>query len=404
MNYMQQPMPNPEDISDPKTTIDMALVLMANAFKLNNTTPINNNQISSSNPRDRQIAQSGMNMDQNRQMLMVEDNVGDQIKPNVEKIIGNRNGYNLVQNVGNLFGQNAVQNSNIQKIANQKDRSAEVHQHENNSDNNMFTQEEHYTDLLEFTTEPHLVQQNDNNVIPAEFIMESSGGTVEQHPTTVEETRAFFESLYNNLVMEVEKVNIVNHKMKETNAELTIVLARYKGQEKAAKFVRDFKSLAKEVDESLDRIKRLENENDRLLRVVVSQDIKFIVQSPSVVDTSDLQTELEYTKEKFETCIIKKENEYAKLWNDWYKKCEECKYDKISYDKAYNYMQHQIERLQAQLGDLKDVNSNTNGVSSTSVESTAKTRKPLPKSNPKNDRIPSASKSSCLWKLEGEIK
>ncbi|GJT75214.1 hypothetical protein Tco_1041939 [Tanacetum coccineum] len=46
-------------------------------------------------------------------------------------------------------------------------------------------------------------------------------------------------------------------------------------------------------------------------------------------------------------------NEYAKLWNDWYKKCEECKYDKISYDKAYNDMQQKIERLQAQLGDLK---------------------------------------------------
>nr|GFC27063.1 hypothetical protein [Tanacetum cinerariifolium] len=37
----------------------------------------------------------------------------------------------------------------------------------------------------------------------------------------------------------------------------------------------------------------------------------------SVVDTSDLQTELERTKERFEKCIIKKETEYAKLWNDW---------------------------------------------------------------------------------------
>ncbi|GJU34999.1 hypothetical protein Tco_1183353 [Tanacetum coccineum] len=40
-----------------------------------------------------------------------------------------------------------------------------------------------------------------------------------------------------------------------------------------------------------------------------------------------------------------------KHWNDWYKKCEECKYDKISYDKAYNDMQQKIEWLQAQLGD-----------------------------------------------------
>ncbi|GJZ04463.1 xylulose kinase-1 [Tanacetum coccineum] len=272
-NYVQQPMPNPEDISDPTTTIDMALVLMAKAFNLNNTTPTNNNQRSSSNPRDMQIAQPGMNMDQDRHMLMVEDNVGNQFRPNAGQIAGNQNGYNALQNVGNLVGQNAVQNLNIQKIANQNvsgnvvaaraegngngsienqircyncqrvghcvrncivrpmrrdaaylqtrqqiaqkeeagiqlqpkefdfmaasgaceeikevnanctlmenllqastsstqtdkapfydsDRSAEVHQHENYSDNeifNMFTQDEQYTDLLEFTTKPHLV-------------------------------------------------------------------------------------------------------------------------------------------------------------------------------------------------------------------------------------------------------
>ncbi|GJW34814.1 hypothetical protein Tco_0057734 [Tanacetum coccineum] len=103
----------------------------------------------------------------------------------------------------------------------------------------------------------------------------------------------------------------------------------------------------------------------RLLRAVVSQDIMSIVQNPSVVDSSNLQTELDRTKERLENCIIKKENEYAKLWNDWYKKCEECKYDKISYDKAYNDMQHKIERLQAQLGDLKGKSTDTPCVSNT---------------------------------------
>ncbi|GJS52354.1 hypothetical protein Tco_0625716 [Tanacetum coccineum] len=121
----------------------------------------------------------------------------------------------------------------------------------------------------------------------------------------------------------------------------------------AAKFVRDFQSLAKEADESLVKHKALELEIERLLRAVVSQDIMSIVQNNSVRNTSNLQTELERMKERFENCIIKKENEYAKLWNDWYKKCEECKYDKISYDKAYNDMQQKIERLQAQLGDQK---------------------------------------------------
>ncbi|GJS40519.1 hypothetical protein Tco_0565562 [Tanacetum coccineum] len=127
----------------------------------------------------------------------------------------------------------------------------------------------------------------------------------------------------------------------------------------AAKFVRDFKSLAKEADESLAKHKALELEIERLFRAVVSQDIMSIVQNPSVVDLSNLQTELDRTKERFENYIIKKENEYAKLWNDWYKKCEECKYDKILYDKAYNDMQQKIERLQAQLGDQKGKSKDT---------------------------------------------
>nr|GEX30301.1 Gag-Pol polyprotein [Tanacetum cinerariifolium] len=51
-NYLQQPMPNPEDITDLTTAINMALALMAKAFKLNYSTP-NNNQRISSNPRNR---------------------------------------------------------------------------------------------------------------------------------------------------------------------------------------------------------------------------------------------------------------------------------------------------------------------------------------------------------------
>ncbi|GKE48507.1 hypothetical protein Tco_1479765 [Tanacetum coccineum] len=63
--------------------------------------------------------------------------------------------------------------------------------------------------------------------------VEHNGGTVKQHFATVEETHAYFESLYNNLAIEVEKVNTVNRKMKETNADLTTKLARYRGQEQS---------------------------------------------------------------------------------------------------------------------------------------------------------------------------
>ncbi|GJY04534.1 hypothetical protein Tco_0370474, partial [Tanacetum coccineum] len=115
------------------------------------------------------------------------------------------------------------------------DGSAEVHNYENIYDNeifNMFTQEEQYTELLKPIPEPHQVQQNDSNVISESSSVEQDGGTEDQHLATVEETRAYFESLYNYLAIEVEKVNSVNHKMKETNVDLTTELARYKNQEK----------------------------------------------------------------------------------------------------------------------------------------------------------------------------
>nr|GEX43301.1 hypothetical protein [Tanacetum cinerariifolium] len=50
LNYLQQPMPNPKDITDSSTAMNMALALMAKAFKLNYSTPTNNNQRISSNP------------------------------------------------------------------------------------------------------------------------------------------------------------------------------------------------------------------------------------------------------------------------------------------------------------------------------------------------------------------
>ncbi|GJW94581.1 hypothetical protein Tco_0174253 [Tanacetum coccineum] len=115
------------------------------------------------------------------------------------------------------------------------DGSVEVHEYDkcyNNEIFNMFTQEEQYTELLEPILEQHQVQQNDNNVISVVLSVEQSGGTIEKNHATVEETYAYFESLYNNLVIEVEKVNMVNRKMKETNADLTTELARYKNQEK----------------------------------------------------------------------------------------------------------------------------------------------------------------------------
>nr|GEX47226.1 retrovirus-related Pol polyprotein from transposon TNT 1-94 [Tanacetum cinerariifolium] len=52
----------------------------------------------------------------------------------------------------------------------------------------------------------------------------------------------------------------------------------------------------------------------------------------------------------------------------------------------------------------KDVNSDSNGLSSIGVDNTAKTRRPQPRSNTKNDRVPSASKSSCIKNKEVKVE
>nr|GFC07622.1 hypothetical protein [Tanacetum cinerariifolium] len=105
-NYLQQPMPNPEDITDPTTAMNMALALMAKAFKLNYSTPTNNNHRISSNLRNGLIAQPSMNMGQDRQMQIVGGNGGNQFR----QYAGNPAGYNdVIGNQGNAAGQNRNQ-------------------------------------------------------------------------------------------------------------------------------------------------------------------------------------------------------------------------------------------------------------------------------------------------------
>nr|GFB58728.1 hypothetical protein [Tanacetum cinerariifolium] len=121
---------------------------------------------------------------------------------------------------------------------------------------------------------------------------------------------------------------IISHKITPIINQVDARVQNFEIQflQEAAKFVRDFKSLAKEADESLNKQKSLELKIERLLKASVSHDIMSIVQNSLVDVPSDLRTELDRTKEQLELCIIKI-------------KSEECKYDKISYDKAYNDMQ-----------------------------------------------------------------
>nr|GEX12673.1 hypothetical protein [Tanacetum cinerariifolium] len=147
-----------------------------------------------------------------------------------EKIASNLKQY-AKQNAGNPAGYNdVIRNQQASTSGTQTDSppvydtdgSAEVHETCNDNEIfNMFTQEEQYTELLEPILKSHQVPQNDYDVISEDTSVEQGGETVEQHSANFEETRALYESLYQNLTIKVEKVNSVNRKLKETNADLT---------------------------------------------------------------------------------------------------------------------------------------------------------------------------------------
>nr|GEU61190.1 hypothetical protein [Tanacetum cinerariifolium] len=331
-------MPNPKDITDPTTAMNMALALMVKAFKLNYSTPTNNNQRISSNTKNRQIAQPGQN---ERNPAGYNDVIGNQNQ------IGNGN-LLAARAEGNVVGQNGNQircyncrgveeydlmaaaadldeieevNANCILMANLQqattsgtrtdsasvydtDRSAEVHENcDNNEIFNMFTQEEQYTELLEPIPETHQVPHNDNDVI----------------------------------------------------------------SEDTTKFVGDFKSLANEADASLAKHKALALEIERLLKAVVTQDIILLCKM-NMINPSKTSREEKHVPNTVRASARTKP----------------------------------ITVSQPPVITKKDVNSDLNGLSSTGVDNT-KTRRPQPRSNTKNDRVPSASKSSQSQNKEAEV-
>nr|GFC82480.1 hypothetical protein [Tanacetum cinerariifolium] len=82
------------------------LTLMAKAFKLNYSTPTNNNQRISSNPRNRQIAQPG-NLNGYNAVQNFKNQVAQ--NPRVQNV-GHQNGLIGVQGNGN---QNQIRNGNL---------------------------------------------------------------------------------------------------------------------------------------------------------------------------------------------------------------------------------------------------------------------------------------------------
>nr|GEW41688.1 integrase, catalytic region, zinc finger, CCHC-type, peptidase aspartic, catalytic [Tanacetum cinerariifolium] len=425
-NYKQQPIPNPKDITDPTNAMNMALALMAKAFKLTYSTPTNNNQRISSNPRNRQIAQPGINMGQDRQMQMnVENQViqnAVQSNPNgignlvVARAEGNATGHNGNQircyNCRGLgyFARNYTirprrrdaaylqtqlliaqkEEAGIQLQAEEFDLmvvTADLDEIEEVNANCILmanlqqastsgTQTDkapvydsdgsaEYTELLEPIPKPHQVPQNDNNVISEVSNVEQSGGTVEKHPADVEETRVLYDSLYNNLAIEVNKLRaqlfdtVSNQKDTSRGTSANTKFAKQSILRKPPK-AGETHALSKPVT----------------LNLIPTPQGSKVLKNDKVIDLG-----------MFTINPFKPSREEKHVPN------------KVRASVRINPI------TVSQPPDItkKVVNSDSNGLSSTGVDNT-KTRRPQPRSNTKNDRVTSTSKSSRSKNKKVEVE
>ncbi|GJX89893.1 integrase, catalytic region, zinc finger, CCHC-type containing protein [Tanacetum coccineum] len=533
--------------------MNMALVLMAKAFKLNYSTPTNNNQRISSNPRNRQTAQPCMNLGQDNQMLMVGvQNPGIQNVVNQNELIvvlgiANQN-VNQTGN-GNVIATRAEGNGNgnannsnqircyncrglgyyamnctakprkrdaaflqTQLLIAQKEEegiqlqagefdfmatAGDLEEIKEVNANCILMANLQQASTLGTQTDKAPVYdsdesaENDCNVISAVSSVEQNRGTIEQHPATIEEKRAkgltspeqtaTGKGISNPLMavmvcqkpygIQLTNVSRVNTPGSDEN-RLKLYDLMYKNVKVADTMVKDYNSNSKfdisscvhlgididiprqylySQDLHLAKHKALVYEIESLLKAVVSQDNMSIVQSNSVVDTSNLQTELERMKESQDTpCVSdtldplsqKLEDENVSL-DFQVVESEDLSNpvtsNSVPITKASNVMKNDnviasgmfkinpsktfredkfmpinqaresvrtnsITVSKSHVITKKDVNSDSNGLSSTGVDNTAKTRRPQPRINTKTDRVPSTSKSSCIKNKEVKVE
>ncbi|GJV09487.1 retrovirus-related pol polyprotein from transposon TNT 1-94 [Tanacetum coccineum] len=309
---MQQPMPNPKDITDPTTAMNM-------------------------------IAQPSMNLGQDRHMQMVGGNGGINLDNMLGRMLEIKMGITPYRMSGiRLFRmQFRIRNGNGNVVA------ARAKGNGNGNNKNQIrcynckglghlarnyiirprkidaaylqTQFKHRHRALRLTKLPSMTQMDQPSV-------EQGGGTVEQNPATAEETHALYDSLYNNLAIKVEKVNTVNQEKKKLKSDFKI-----------------------REDELLDKQIQLENKSGTL--------------DPLPQKLENGNVELEFSVQNYE-----KENDDHKT--------------------VYKNL----------------INPFKNSRKKSLVDITTKTRIPQLRSNTKNDRVPSASKSSRIKNKGVEVE
>ncbi|GJT92330.1 hypothetical protein Tco_1081175 [Tanacetum coccineum] len=357
----------------------MALELMSKAFKLNNTTLTNNNQRSSSNPCYSQIAHSGMNIDQDKHMLMVDDNVGNQFS------------QNAVQNVGLLVWQNVVQNQGTQNVRNQNGLSVILGIENQNGNGNVVAArakgngayeeierierlqaqlgdqkgKSKDTPCASNTLDP-LYQKLENENVELEFQVLNYAKENDHLKTTyknlfdsIKVTRAQTKAIINSLQDKLHDTIYENAKLK---AQLFDKVSEQKDSNKVTPFPKSM--IIPKVGKS-----------NALSKPVTSNS------APSSRESTVVNNERVIAPGIFRINPFKPPRVDNFVPNKHVKASVKTKPITVS-------QPHVITK--------NDVNSKTNGFSPKDVKSTTRTRRPQPRNNPKSDKVPFKSKSSCL--------
>nr|GEY05451.1 hypothetical protein [Tanacetum cinerariifolium] len=343
-NFMQPPMTSLKYINDPTKEMNATLILFAKAFQL--TAPTNNNQRTSSNPRNRQIAQLVVPRiaNQNGTGNIVAVRAKDTGNGNQARCYNCRGLGHIAKNCTTRQRRRDAAYLQTQLLIAQKEEAG------------IQLQAEEFDFMVAAGDLDEIEEVNANCILMANLQHTFTSGTqLDKAPVydtdgsaevelflsnvsnmaTVSKTisipnedlsddtspsvaRKFLNEVKNSLVtlqrvvkqkMTLEVHNWLSSAHKEVHKIISYEIATIINQvdamvqnfkiqflQEAAKFVRDFKSLAKEADESLDKQNSLELKIEWFLKASVSHDIMSIVQNSFVDVLYDLQTELDRTK------------------------------------------------------------------------------------------------------------
>ncbi|GJR31168.1 retrovirus-related pol polyprotein from transposon TNT 1-94 [Tanacetum coccineum] len=398
----------------------MALVLIAKAFKLNYSTPTNNNQRVSSKPRNRQIAQPCMNMGQDRQMQIVrvhnvknQNGNGNVVAAHAE---GNGNGNNGVLDEIEEVNANCILMANLQQasISGTQTNKAPIYHSDRSA-------EEAAKFVQDFKSLANEADESLAKHKALEFEIERLLRAV------IKRLQAQLEDLKGkskDTPCILDTLDHLSQKLEDKNVSLEFLVQNYKKENEHLKTT--YKNLFESIKVTQAQTKLIidslqENlhdtiyENDTLRaqlfdKVFEQKDIakerpKWV--PPKVAEKNDLLNPVTSNSVPITTKLNVMKND--KVIAPGMFRIDPSKtswVDNVMPNKPVkaSVRTNPITISQTHVISQENVNPNSNGISSTRVESTAKTRRPQPKSNIKNDRAPSASKSSCIKNKDVEVK